>query len=129
MVSCGAFKALAVALAITLVAAWDESTHEMLDDALFADLVAQDSGFSGEDNALSLMQATARLHQRGTGDAPSLAALAAADDASDEVGDVSATSLLQTFAEHRLQGESERQPRTAPGRLARKVKPSKKIEL
>lgn len=54
------------------VVAWDEPVDAFLDleDAFFAELAAEDRGSDG--GALNLLQATAKLHHRGTGSIPDL---------------------------------------------------------
>mmetsp|Transcript_7421 Transcript_7421/g.13181 ORF Transcript_7421/g.13181 Transcript_7421/m.13181 type:complete len:129 (-) Transcript_7421:168-554(-) len=99
-----AIVAFALAACVTpSVTAWDEPLDAVLEDALWADLAAEDLGSDG--NALNLLQATAKLHIRGDDGMHSLgagAALAAAvDDGSAEALEAgsTATSLYQTSAE------------------------------
>eukprot|EP00930_Biecheleria_cincta_P068405 TRINITY_DN557_c0_g1_i1.p1 TRINITY_DN557_c0_g1~~TRINITY_DN557_c0_g1_i1.p1 ORF type:complete len:124 (+),score=38.22 TRINITY_DN557_c0_g1_i1:87-458(+) len=106
-------RVIAVLLLAFSVHAWDEPLDFELDDALLADLMADD--LSSDSDSLNLMQATARLHLHGKaravpqGDsAASKSALAAAvDDGSVEAAEVSATSLYQTSSNqvHRKDGE------------------------
>mmetsp|Transcript_73228 Transcript_73228/g.89876 ORF Transcript_73228/g.89876 Transcript_73228/m.89876 type:complete len:122 (-) Transcript_73228:27-392(-) len=82
---------------------WDEPMDSFLEDALLADLAAEDR--AADAGALHLLQATAKLHHRGPqNDLPDLGrgggSLAAAIDGALE-SEVPTVSFVQSSAEHR----------------------------
>lgn len=83
--------------------AWDEPLDSFLEDALLADLAAEDH--AADAGALNLLQATAKLHHRGPeNELPELGrgggSLAAAIDGALE-SEVPTVSFVQASAEHR----------------------------